>query len=211
MPYTTVVAGTTISSSVANTNWRDQVVSQFASASARDSAITSPVAGMVCYTSGDDTLWRYNGSKWIRQRRCANLAGFSTTSVTFADVPGLSWTADANSTYAFDMWLSTVAPTAADLSLQWVLPASATIEWGILGPAATNAGGSVDTTIYQGTTTTLTQTVGGISSTGAAARVAGTVVTAATSGTCKIQAAQAVASGTSFIRTNSWFALEQTG
>lgn len=49
MPYTTVVAGTTITASWANANVRDQVVTPFASASARSSAITVPVNGMLTY------------------------------------------------------------------------------------------------------------------------------------------------------------------
>lgn len=55
MPYTTVTNGTTqITKAFWEPNVRDQVVSQFASTSARDSAITSPVAGMaVAITSND--------------------------------------------------------------------------------------------------------------------------------------------------------------
>ena len=49
MPYTTLVAGTTITAAWANTNVRDQTIGAFASTGARDSAITSPVAGMVQY------------------------------------------------------------------------------------------------------------------------------------------------------------------
>ena len=49
MPYTTLVPGTTITASWANTNVRDQTIGAFASTGARDSAITSPVAGMVEY------------------------------------------------------------------------------------------------------------------------------------------------------------------
>ncbi len=56
MGYTTIVAGTTITASWGNADVRDQVVVPFASTSARDSAITSPVVGMVEYlkTNGVD-------------------------------------------------------------------------------------------------------------------------------------------------------------
>lgn len=70
MPYTTNVAGTTITASYANANIRDQVVTPFASTSARDSAITSPVVGMVVYISSNDSsegLWTYtNAGVWRR-------------------------------------------------------------------------------------------------------------------------------------------------
>ena len=49
MPYTTLVAATTITASWANSSVRDQTVVPFATAAARDAAITSPVAGMVEY------------------------------------------------------------------------------------------------------------------------------------------------------------------
>lgn len=211
MPYTTVVSATTITASWGNANVRDQVVTPFASASARDSAITSPVTGMLCYTSGDDTLWRYNGSKWLRQRRCADLGSYSNSTTSFTDVGGISFTSDTNSTYAFDIWLSTVAPTAGDLQVQWVLPSAASIEWSVLSPASGNAGTTLDTTIFQGTLATVSGfTIGGMNSVGTTARATGTIVTAGTGGTCKVQAAQLAASGTSFIRQHSWFALEQT-
>jgi hypothetical protein len=47
MAYTTIVSGTNITSSWANANVRDQVVSPFGSTAARTAAITSPIAGMV--------------------------------------------------------------------------------------------------------------------------------------------------------------------
>lgn len=59
MPYTTSVAGTTITASWANANVRDQTISPFASTAARDTAITSPVNGMLCYTTDTGTLWTY--------------------------------------------------------------------------------------------------------------------------------------------------------
>lgn len=64
MPYTTVVAGTTITASWANANVRDQVITPFASASTRDSAITSPIEGMYADLADTDSLWRHNGTTW---------------------------------------------------------------------------------------------------------------------------------------------------
>jgi hypothetical protein len=211
LTYNTVVSGTTITATWGN-QARDQQVSVFASAAARDSAILVPLAGMMCYTSGDDTYWRYNGTKWLRNRRTFPISGIQTyTSISYADIPGFSFTADANATYTFTGWLHTVAPTSGDVSLQWVLPASAAIEWSLFSPASGNAGASLDTTVYQGAVVTTGLSIGGIGSSGVGAIPMGEITTAGTAGTCKIQGAQVTASGTSFIRASSWLAIEQTG
>lgn len=65
MPYTTSVAGTTITASWANANVRDQVVTPFANYSTLTATVTAPVAGMVQVTNSDGTLWRYSGSAWV--------------------------------------------------------------------------------------------------------------------------------------------------
>ena len=110
MPYTTVVAGTTITASWGNSNVRDQVVTPFATTGARDSAITSPVIGMVEYISSNDVneglTTRNSANQW---RQPWNLpwgivTSASTTSATSlttgvtADITGLSvtWTAVGN-------------------------------------------------------------------------------------------------------------------
>src|SRR5690349_19604170 len=65
MPYTTLVAGTTITASWANANVRDQVVTPFANSAARTSAISSPVAGMISYLTGTKQIEPYDGSAWV--------------------------------------------------------------------------------------------------------------------------------------------------
>lgn len=65
MPYTTSVAGTTITASWANTNLRDQVITPFSGTTARDAAITSPIEGMFSYQSDTDRVTTYNGSAWV--------------------------------------------------------------------------------------------------------------------------------------------------
>jgi len=67
MPYTTIVAGTYATASWANANVRDQVITTFATTTARDAAITAPVEGMVAYIGSNDAsegLYTYNGSTW---------------------------------------------------------------------------------------------------------------------------------------------------
>lgn len=65
MPYTTNVAGTTITAAWGNQNVRDQVVTPFANSAARTSAITVPVAGMLSYLTGTKQLEPYDGSGWV--------------------------------------------------------------------------------------------------------------------------------------------------
>ena len=66
MPYTTPVSGNNLTTSLWNSNVRDQVVSQFASVAARNAAITSPIEGMMCVTTDTDNLWIYTGSQWVQ-------------------------------------------------------------------------------------------------------------------------------------------------
>jgi hypothetical protein len=91
--YTTVVAGTTITASWGN-NVRDGLVSGFASASARASAITSPIAGMLTYRADLGTAGGYEGytgSAWApagAQLIQASSAGGAST-FDFTTIPGV--------------------------------------------------------------------------------------------------------------------------
>lgn len=68
MPYTTNVPGTTITAAWGNANVRDQVVTPFATAAARTSAISSPVEGMLSYRADGDGSFGifegYDGAAW---------------------------------------------------------------------------------------------------------------------------------------------------
>jgi hypothetical protein len=50
--------------SLAN-NLEKFVVTRWATPTARDTAITVPVEGMLAYTNDTDTLWKYTGSVWL--------------------------------------------------------------------------------------------------------------------------------------------------
>lgn len=82
MPYTTSVAGTTITASWANASIRDQVVTPFASAAARTSAITVPVEGMVTHLNDTNCLGVYTGSAWSTVGPVHGAATAITTTVT---------------------------------------------------------------------------------------------------------------------------------
>lgn len=64
MPYTTNVAGTTITAAWGNANVRDQVVTPFANVAARTSAITAPVDGMLASMTDADVVDYYDGAAW---------------------------------------------------------------------------------------------------------------------------------------------------
>lgn len=64
MPYTTLVAGTTITASWANANVRDQGVTPFANTAARAAAITAPIEGMVSHLNDTNELGVYSGLAW---------------------------------------------------------------------------------------------------------------------------------------------------
>lgn len=156
--------------------------------------------------------WRSSLNKYLRDLQHLTLGTQYTNNTTAFTDTGFAFFGEANSVYVVDSWLHTVAPTAADLSLQWVLPSGASIEWTLLGPASSNGGTTVDTTIWQGaTTTTGPLTIGGMASAGTTGIIRGTITLGANSGTCKLQGAQVVASGSSFIRTSSWMTTRQTG
>lgn len=88
MPYTTLVAGNPIQASWANANVRDQVVTPFATAAARNAAITSPVEGMIASLADSDTLTRYNGSQWVTITKVAAIVATSqgSSSGTYVDL-----------------------------------------------------------------------------------------------------------------------------
>ncbi len=87
MGYSTVVAGTTITASWANTNVRDQVVTPFSTTSARSSAVSSPVEGMVSAITDDNRLEVYDGSAY---QRFAHYASGGRTGGTWTRASNLS-------------------------------------------------------------------------------------------------------------------------
>jgi hypothetical protein len=108
MAYTTIVAGTTITASWANASVRDQVISPFADSSARSSAITAPVEGMMSYLTGTDRFEGYQGSAW---ERCAWLTSTgrtggiwsrsATQSINNITVTDISWDTESADSDSF--------------------------------------------------------------------------------------------------------------
>jgi uncharacterized protein (DUF427 family) len=135
MPYTTSVAGTTITASWANANVRDQVVTPFASTSALASAITAPVVGMATYISSNDAneglLTRSSANQWRLPwnmpwgRVASSATGTATSSGvsgSLADVgPTASFTAVANRRYKVSVSIVRIAAPATACTVTTVL------------------------------------------------------------------------------------------
>lgn len=64
MAYKTFTAGTLATASDVNTYLMNQSVATFATTTARDAAITSPVEGQLAYIELNDVLTYYTGSAW---------------------------------------------------------------------------------------------------------------------------------------------------
>jgi hypothetical protein len=92
VPYTTNVAGTTITAGWGNANVRDQVVTPFATAAARTSAISSPVDGMASYRSDEGVFEGYVAARtawqpigWIPI--ATTTLGATATTITWSSIP----------------------------------------------------------------------------------------------------------------------------
>jgi hypothetical protein len=79
MPYTTIVAGTYATAAWANANVRDQTIAQFASTADRDSAIDTPVEGMVAAITDTNLLTIYTGSAWVEYGRYGAWQSYTPT------------------------------------------------------------------------------------------------------------------------------------
>ena len=106
MPRKTFVAGEILTAADVNSNLMDQAVMVFDNATARDTAIPSPIEGMVVYLKDTDGLLSYSSTAWVPAASGASLGAgtilqvvstfkndvFSTTSSSFVDVTGFSVT-----------------------------------------------------------------------------------------------------------------------
>jgi hypothetical protein len=95
-------AGEVLAAADVNSFLMDQSVMSFAGSAARESAIPSPVEGMVSYLEDSDVLSIYDGSAWkvslattggiLQVVSTAKTDTFTTTSATYTAVTGLSAT-----------------------------------------------------------------------------------------------------------------------
>lgn len=149
MPYTTLVAGTTITASWANASVRDQVVTPFATAAARTSAISSPVTGMLSHRADGFAFEGYDGTGWVlaaqQQVFCRKTADESLSSTTtLQNDDALLWAVRTGAVYIMHLWVLYNSGTTPDFKLGFSVPAGTTMAWGWFGsdptPAVVNAG-----------------------------------------------------------------------
>lgn len=217
MPYTTNVAGTTITAAWGNANVRDQVVTPFASAAARTSAITSPVEGMLSYRSDNKVFEGYDGTGWIRVP--STLFAYKTadetvtSSTTNQDDDHLTMTVQANAVYRFLAYFKYSAHSSGDLKFGFTGPAGATLDW--TGHALLPADTGTSAPAIWITSEAITRqdfTVGGVGAENtslATVWIFGTLQTTS-SGTFKLQWSQGTSNGTGTImRAGSWMSLDK--
>jgi hypothetical protein len=127
MPYTTIVAGSTITSSWANANVRDQVVTSFANAAARASAISSPIEGMVTYLQDTNRTDFYNGTVWQPLNGASVKAiRSSDQTITTGITTTINWNSAAYDSHGFWSGANPTRLTAPWLGFYTI---STTISW----------------------------------------------------------------------------------
>lgn len=194
MPYTTVVAGTTITASWANANIRDQVVTPFASAAARTSAISSPVAGMFSYRSDGPIFEGYDGAGHVPAARFHRLVVKTvletvTSNTTFQDDDHLVVPLAANAGYILRLVFLYSASTTGQLKTQFTAPAGAAGNlW------ATAIGASVTGAAQMASLTATAGFAGNGSE--AHGEINGRITTGGTAGNLQLQWAQLASHGT---------------
>lgn len=176
-------------------NWdqyvRDQTINKFASASARDAAITSPTEGMYADLADKNVLTRHDGTAWsfvpfpIVARKTSNQTVVSST--VLVNDSNLAWAVVANAVYLLDMRIQLKADTAGDLKMGWTFPAGLTMLWGYWGAYDTASAFTSNSQLVQ----TDTAAVGGIgTAVGVTVAVYGVVTVSSTAGTLQYQWAQ---------------------
>ena len=205
MPYTTVVSGTTITAAWSNANVRDQVVTPFATAAARSSAITSPVEGMLSYRADGDIFEGYVNSGWVgiptdvQFSYCT--ADKSVTSSTATQTPnGMNFLAVATGAYIVDLTLFYAAGTTGDFVPIWSLPAGATIRQfpiNVVSTILTSGDTDTNVSMHQDTTASPVMVFGGDNATpGTGAKMFAYVKTTGTAGTVQFGFHQSVSDAT---------------
>ncbi len=216
MPYSTLVSGTTITAAWGNANVRDQVVTPFATAAARSSAITSPVEGMLSYRADGDIFEGYVNSGWVAIPTDVQFsyctADKSVTSSTATQTPnGMNFLAVATGAYIVDLTLFYAAGGTGDFTPIWSLPAGATIRHAPINvPATILTAGDVDCNVvmHQDTTANpgVNMTFGGANTApGTLAKLFAYVKTTGTAGTVQFAFHQSVSDATATtLHEGSW-------
>lgn len=135
-----------------------------------------------------------------------------TSSTTMQDDDELQVPVEANARYDVLLHLLHDSATAADITIGWSGPASATMNWAMIGAQVnTTSSGTVPDVTMQTRIISETQDLGGGASTGTYCLVHGTLTTAGTAGTLNFRWAQRVSNATATnVRAGSQLIVRRT-
>lgn len=184
----------------------------FSTATARNSAISSPTFGQMAAVSGTGELYMYDGTNWVsakpRYRYCTADQGVTDNAVTLISSTYLTIPVEASSVYIIDGSFRTLNSTFAnDVRYGTLAPSGSTGSWSILQQATDDSWAVIPAVSWNAS-----HTYGGSSAGSVRSRFQGTLLTSVTSGAMTIQFCEAVNSaGTSTVTlcADSWIKLEK--
>ena len=113
MAYKVFTNGSVLNASEVNDNLMNQAVITFTNSTARASAITSPVEGMVTYLADTDTYQFWNGSAWTNLTSAGGSGNIIINGAFEINQRGYVSAANlASGAYGFDRWKSTFTNTS---------------------------------------------------------------------------------------------------
>jgi hypothetical protein len=118
--FKTYATGDLITATDFNTFIQEQVVMVFSNSTARDSAVSSPSEGMICFLKDTDVLQFYSGSAWSDYIGAGDITGVT---ITTSSTSGLSGgTASTSGAFSSTLVISpnsatSATPTTSDLTL----------------------------------------------------------------------------------------------
>ena len=154
--YKTFNTGDILTASDVQTYLQDQVVTNFATTTARDAAITSPFEGQTAFIKADDSYTYYTGSAWKHLIYGANIAYTPTlTNITL----GSGGTCTGYYTRVSDMVICTISLTlGTGFSITGAIQLSLPIAWASTARVQTTGRGNPASTSYVLTATAVTST-----------------------------------------------------
>jgi len=189
------------------------VVPRFTTVAVRDTRITSPTDGMVCYVTGTGEMYRYNGTGWVsavpRVRCKLGTQNFSGT--TLAGDADLILSVEAGSRYKARYGIYYGATSANDLKINVLGPPSSTVQAGWL---ILTSGATTNFDVLEGLTPNIQSTsivAGGISGNVHYGFLDVYAITTSNSGVVNPYFAQYVSGGTTQVFGGSWVDMWKVG
>jgi hypothetical protein len=165
--------GELVTAALLNTEFRDQVVSQFATVAARNSAVTSPVAGQMCWTQAEQCLWQYSttapaGWRLVDHGFVAPPAGILPTWTCNAISGAITPAQRLTSMHTWDVWFAGVCNTTLAANQRIQIVSSIATGNNVLGQAVgtywysdASANATYTGAVYAASTTTFVFIIGG--------------------------------------------------